>query len=72
MKKFSMIALVLVMVLTMSACRGSKKEDPLDITMVSLPYDQQQAVKDALDAEKRGLVNARAYIREVETGIYSR
>lgn len=51
---------------------GDTQDDPLDITLVSLPYDRKQAVQDALDAEKRGLVNAQAYIHEVETGIYSR
>ncbi|MBR6525463.1 MAG: metallophosphoesterase family protein [Clostridia bacterium] len=51
---------------------GSKTTDPLDITMVTLPYDNERAAEDARKAGTQGLVNADLYIREVLTGYYSR
>ena len=51
---------------------GDKQEDPLDITMVSLPYDYERAAEDARMAGEKGLVNWDLFIREVRTGIYSR
>ncbi len=43
---------------------------PLDVTIVSLPYNNQKAVAEALTAP--GLPNKEAYITEITTGIYSR
>ena len=43
---------------------------PLDVTLVSLPYNNQKAVKEALATP--GLPNREAYIAEVTTGVYSR
>ena len=40
------------------------------INMVSVEYDREQAIRDARDAV--GLVRADAFIREIETGVYSR
>lgn len=51
---------------------GNRRTDPLDITMVTLPYDNERAAQDAREAGKRGLVNADLYEREVLTGYYSR
>jgi len=42
---------------------------PLEIRMLTLPYDNQAAAQDARDAA--GLPDAEAYIREVLTGEYS-
>ncbi len=43
---------------------------PLDITFVTLPYDRERAVRDALAAPE--LPRGAAYINEVRTGVYSR
>ena len=51
---------------------GDHAGDPLDIVMVSLPYDKERAVRDARLAAEKGLVNADLYIREIETGVYAR
>lgn len=45
---------------------------PLDIQMVTLPYDRDQAVRDAEEAGKRGLHNWDLFIREITTGVYAR
>ncbi|MBE5786108.1 MAG: metallophosphoesterase family protein [Clostridiales bacterium] len=45
---------------------------PLDISMVTVPYDRQKALRDTEKAEKAGLVNADAFRREILTGVYSR
>lgn len=47
-----------------------KKKAPLDVTIVSLPYNNQKAVEEALAAP--ALPNTNAYITEISTGIYSR
>lgn len=49
-----------------------KEISPLDIVMVTLPYDREQAVRDARAAGERGLPNAELFCREILTGIYSR
>lgn len=51
---------------------NGKEISPLDINLVSLPYDREKAIQDTLEAEKNGLFNAAAFCREIETGIYSR
>ena len=51
---------------------GDKREDPLDVTMVTLPYDNERAARDARQAGEKGLVNADLFVREVLTGYYSR
>ena len=51
---------------------GDTAADPLDITMVTLPYDNERAARDAGEAGKKGLVNAHLFMREVLTGYYSR
>lgn len=42
---------------------------PLEVRMVTLPYDNQQAARDAREAP--GLPDAAAYIQEVMTGRYA-
>lgn len=43
---------------------------PLDISLISVPYDNQAAVRDA--ANDPDFPHREAYIREITTGIYSR
>lgn len=43
---------------------------PLDITFISLPYDNAQAVQDAENAPD--LPQREAYIKEISTGVYGR
>ncbi len=43
---------------------------PFDITLVSVPYDVEQAVRDALNDEN--LPHRDSYINEIRTGVYSR
>ncbi|MDD6682857.1 MAG: metallophosphoesterase family protein [Clostridiales bacterium] len=50
----------------------SKTLSPLDITMVTVPYDREQAVRDAEDAGRRGQPNADLFKKEIITGVYSR
>lgn len=52
--------------------RGTKGDAPapLDITFVTLPYDREQAVRDA--QAHPDLPKIDSYINEVRTGIYSR
>lgn len=45
---------------------------PFDIAMVTVPYDRERAIRDAMDAGKRGLVNADLFCQEIETGVYAR
>ena len=55
--------------------RGSPEAEgpaPLDVIMVTLPYDRERAIRDADEAEARGLVNAEAFRREIRTGQYAR
>lgn len=51
---------------------GSAQPAPLDISLVTVPYDRNRAIRDTDQAEKNGLVNAEAFRREIMTGIYSR
>lgn len=51
---------------------GGAGEAPLDINLVTVPYDRDRAVKDAEEAGKRGLHNWDLFIREIETGVYAR
>ena len=50
----------------------SRETSPLDISLITLPYDRDEAIRDALEAGKRGLVNADLYCREIRTGRYAR
>ena len=45
---------------------------PLDINLVTLPYDREQALRDTAEGEKNGLVNADLFCREIITGRYAR
>ena len=51
---------------------GSRKMSALDITLISLPYDREQAVRDTREAGEQGLVNADLFEKEITTGLYSR
>ena len=51
---------------------NSRELSPLDVTMVTVPYDRQQAIRDAQEAGERGLVNADLFCKEIETGHYAR
>ena len=45
---------------------------PLDISMITVPYDREQAIRDTLEAGKQGMPNADLFEREIRTGVYSR
>ena len=45
---------------------------PFDLSMVTLPYNRTQALRDTDAAEKMGLVNAEAFRQELRTGRYAR
>lgn len=45
---------------------------PLDINLVTLPYDRNQAVRDTDEGERNGLVNADLFKKEILTGRYAR
>ncbi|MBR6028523.1 MAG: metallophosphoesterase family protein [Clostridia bacterium] len=49
---------------------GDSAADPLFFTILSIPYDREAAIQDALDSPD--LPHQDAYIREIRTGIYSR
>ena len=49
---------------------AGEAEGPLLHTIVQLPYDREEAVRQALAAE--GLPRQEAFVREVRTGLYSR
>ena len=51
---------------------NSRELSPLDVTMVTVPYDRQQAIRDAQEAGKKGLHNWEAFIQEIRTGVYAR
>ena len=50
----------------------SHELSPLDVSMVTVPYDRQQAIQDTIEAGKQGLVNADLFCKEIETGRYAR
>ena len=50
----------------------SREIAPLDITAVTVPYDREQAVRDAREAGARGMHNADLFEREILTGVYAR
>lgn len=50
----------------------SRAEAPLDVNMVMVPYDKAQAIRDTVDAGRRGLVNADLFVKEIQTGRYAR
>ena len=45
---------------------------PLDIALITVPYDRERAVRDAEEAGKQGLHNWEAFIQEIRTGVYAR
>ena len=49
-----------------------KALSPLDVALVTVPYDRDQAVRDAQEAGKQGLHNWEAFVQEVRTGVYAR
>ena len=49
-----------------------REEAPLDVNMVMVPYDKAQAIRDTVDAGRRGLVNADLFVKEIQTGRYAR
>ncbi len=50
----------------------SREKSALDISLITLPYDRDQAVRDAAEAGRQGLVNADLFQKEIETGAYAR
>ena len=50
----------------------SREEAPLDVCLVTVPYDRDRAVRDAEEAGQRGLVNADLFKQELLTGVYAR
>ena len=51
---------------------GSGQPGPLDVSMVSLPYDRERAIRDAEKAGAEGLHNAHLFAEEIRTGRYAR
>ena len=49
-----------------------REEAPLDVNMVMLPYDKEQAIRDTMEAGRHGLVNADLFVSEIRTGRYAR
>ena len=49
-----------------------REEAPLDVSMVTVPYDRAQAVRDTQEAGRRGMPNADLFEREILTGVYAR
>lgn len=45
---------------------------PFDVNLITLPYDNARAARDALEAEKQGLVKGDLFAQEVLTGVYAR
>lgn len=50
----------------------SREPAPFDVTLVTVPYDREQAVLDTREAGRRGLVNADLFEKEIMTGVYAR
>ena len=50
----------------------SREKAPFDVTLITVPYDRDQAVLDAREAGRRGLVNADLFEKEIQTGVYAR
>ena len=51
---------------------GGAERAALDVALVTVPYDFEQAVRDAEEAGKRGLHNWDLFIKEITTGVYAR
>ena len=49
-----------------------REEAPLDVNMVMLPYDKEQAIRDTMESGRHGLVNADKFVSEIRTGRYAR
>lgn len=45
---------------------------PFDVTLVTVPYDKQQAIMDTRAAGDAGLANADLFEKELLTGVYAR
>lgn len=50
----------------------SEEPAPLDVALVTVPYDVGQAVRDTEEAGRRGLRNWDLFIKEITTGVYAR
>ena len=50
----------------------SREASPLDVTMVTVPYDREQAIRDVREAGQRGMFNADLFEKEIVTGVYAR
>ena len=51
---------------------GGRELRPLDVNLVTVPYDRDRAVRDTEEAGKRGLVNWDLFKQEILTGAYAR
>ena len=51
---------------------NAEEAAPLDVNLVTLPYDREKAVRDTRAGGKSGLVNADLFEREILTGQYAR
>ena len=51
---------------------GRQTLSPLDVTLVTVPYDRERAVRDTEEAGRRGLVNWDLFRQELLTGMYAR
>ena len=49
-----------------------REEAPLDVNMVMVPYDKEQAIQDTIEAGNLGLANADLFIKEIRSGRYAR
>ncbi len=50
----------------------SGEKAPLDVSLITVPYDRDRAVRDTEEAGKRGLVNWELFRQEILTGVYAR
>ena len=50
----------------------SRELAPLDIAMVTVPYDREQAIRDTREAGLHGMPNAGFFEQEILTGVYAR
>ena len=49
-----------------------REDAPLDVNLITVPYDRARAVRDTEEAGKRGLVNWDLFRQEILTGVYAR
>lgn len=50
----------------------SPEKAPLDVNLITVPYDRDRAVRDTEEAGRRGLVNWDLFRQELLTGVYAR